>query len=282
MYREMQNRMKRISSLPVCLGLAAALVAGAVSAQPTVSSSPFQTSTPAGTGRAPLTLAQNGTVEVYLMVEQLQQEVRELRGMVEQQAYTIEQLKSQQRDRYMDLDQRLLNLDRRLSQNGSAPVGEATSPATAGAPAAAEPPVTASTAGAEIAASKEPVTDAQKKAYEQAYDLIRQRQFDKAVDALHAFINQYPNTDLTANAYYWLGEVYLVMPKLEQAKQAFTVVVSRYPKHRKASDAYYKLGVTMDRLGDAAQAKNYLRGTAEKYPGSAAAGLAQDYLKKIP
>src|SRR5690606_39497952 len=124
----MQNRMKRISSLPVCLGLAAALVVSAVSAQPTVSSSPFQTSKPADAGRAPLTLAQNGTVEVYLMVEQLQQEVRELRGMVEQQAYTIEQLKSQQRDRYMDLDQRLLNLDRRLSQNGSVPASEATSP----------------------------------------------------------------------------------------------------------------------------------------------------------
>ncbi len=277
--REMQNRMKRISSLPVCLGLAAALVACGVSAQPTVSSSPFQTTTSAG--KSPLTLAQSGAVEVYLMVEQLQQEVRELRGMVEQQAYTIEQLKAQQRDRYMDLDQRLLNLDRRLSQNGT-PAGGAMPPATAGAATAAEPPVAASTAGAEIAASKEPVTDAQKKAYEQAYELIRQRQFDKAVDALHAFINQYPNTDLTANAYYWLGEVYLVMPKLEQAKQAFTVVVSRYPKHRKASDAYYKLGVTLDRLGESAQARTYLRGTAEKYPGSAAAGLAQDYLKKLP
>src|SRR5690554_655654 len=265
--------MKRLGSLPICLGLAAVLAASPLAAQPTVSSSPFQNSSH-GT-QAPLMVAQSANVEIYLMVEQLQREVRELRGMVEEQGYAIEQLKSQQRDRYMDLDQRLLNLDKRLSQAGSSSVAPATEQGT---PA---PTMNASGASEEIASTPGVVTDAQKKAYQQAYDLIRQRQYDKAIDALHAFISQYPNSDLTVNAYYWLGEVYLVLPKLEQAKQAFTVVVSRHPNHRKASDAYYKLGVTLARMGEAAQARQYLDGTVKKYPGSAAAGLAQDYLKKM-
>lgn len=270
--------MKRLRSLPICLGLAASLAASHLAAQPNVSSSPFQTSSSAG--KAPVMLAQSGNIELYLMVEQLQREVRELRGMVEQQAYTIEQLKSQQRDRYMDLDQRLLNLDKRVSQAGDQVAAPSQAPAPV-QPGGQGPAANASGASDEIASTSGVVTDAQKKAYQQAYDLIRQRQYDKAVDALHAFINQYPTSDLAVNAYYWLGEVYLVMPRLEQAKQAFTVVVSRYPNHRKASDAYYKLGVTLDRMGDAAQARQYLDATVKKYPGSAAAGLAQDYLKNL-
>jgi tol-pal system protein YbgF len=246
-------------------------------------------------------VAQSGAVEVYLMVEQLQQEVRELRGMVEQQAYTIEQLKNQQRERYVDLDQRMVSLDKRLAELGS---GASTPPA--GAPANANPPAAGGTvppaasqntqgagpsaqaaatrpneANEDIAASKVPVSDAQRRAYQQAYELIRQRQYDKAVDALHGFISQYPNTDLTANAYYWLGEVYLVMPKMEQAKQAFTVVISRYPNHRKSSDAYYKLGVVHDRLGDKARAREYLDSTVKRFPNTSAANLAQDYLRKL-
>ena len=275
-------------SLPIGLVLAAVLAAGSASAQPAVVSSPFQTSS--NSGRT-LTLAQGGNVEVYLMVEQLKQEVRELRGMVEQQQYAIDQLKSQQKDRYADLDARVAELEKRSAATPAPSAAPALSQAPASTAASAKPnasadvgatPPPAGSASEDVAASQAPVTDAQRKAYEQAYELIRQRQFEKAVDALHAFINQYPSGDLTVNAYYWLGEVYLAMPKLEQAKQAFTVVVSRYGSHRKASDAMYKLGVTYDRLGDAAKAKEFLSNTTRKYANSAAASLAQDYMKKMP
>src|SRR5690606_41508964 len=114
--------MKRLRSLPICLGLAAPLAAAPLAAQPAVSSSPFQSSSSAT--KAPLMVAQSGNVEIYLMVEQLQREVRELRGMVEQQGYTIEQLKSQQRDRYLHLVQRLLNHDKSLSHDGDYALSE--------------------------------------------------------------------------------------------------------------------------------------------------------------
>ena len=60
---------------------------------------------------------------------------------------------------------------------------------------------------------------------------------EKAVDAFHAFINQYPESDLTPNAYYWLGEVYLVIP----AGAGQTGVHrggEQYTTHRKAPDAF--------------------------------------------
>lgn len=260
--------MKRKSGFPICAGLAVCLAIGPAAAQSRLSAP----STPAGQAGA----APNITVEVYMMLEQLQQEVRELRGMVEQQAYTIEQLKSAQRDHYMDLDRRILNLDQRVSQG----TGKEPAPPVVASPEVQQPKPAATGTASEKAP---PVaSEAQEKAYQAAYDLVRQRRFEQAVDALHAFINQYPEGDLTANAYYWLGEVYLALPnKLEQAKQAFTLVASRYATHRKAPDALFKLGVTWDRIGDKEQARVYLNSLIAKHPNSSAAGLARDYLNKL-
>src|SRR5690606_8349839 len=140
--------MKRSRSLPICLGLAVTLAASPLAAQPTVSSSPFQSSSPAT--KAPLTVAQSGNVDIY--------------PMVEQQGYTIEQLKSQQRDRYLDLDQRLLNLDKRLSQAGGSAVPAQT---PSSGQSASAPTMSASGATEEIDATPGVVTEAQKKAYQQ-------------------------------------------------------------------------------------------------------------------
>ena len=88
----------------------------------------------------------------------------------------------------------------------------------------------------------------------------------------------FPEGDLTVNAYYWLGEVYLAKPQLEQARQAFTIVATRYSDHRKAPDAVYKLGVTLDRLGEKDEARRRMSSVVEQYPDSGAAELAQKYL----
>ena len=48
-----------------------------------------------------------GLLNILKEMESLQQEVRELRGEVEQQAYTIDQMEKRQKNLYNDLDQRL-------------------------------------------------------------------------------------------------------------------------------------------------------------------------------
>lgn len=80
------------------------------------------------------------------------------------------------------------------------------------------------------------------------------------------------------NAYYWLGEVYLVKPQLEQARQAFSIVATRYADHRKAPDAVYKLGVTLDRLDEKSEARRQMEQVVNDYPKSEAAQLAKKYL----
>jgi tol-pal system protein YbgF len=253
--------MKRIHSLAIALAFTAS-----ASAQSTPA---FQASSSA---IKPATQTQmNANAEFLFMLEQLQQEVQSLRGLVERQTHEIKQLKQQGRDRYRDLDQRLLKLQSG-AVSSSVPVKLA--------PAAATSPVTATTTASAVTLSEKPSAE-QQRAYQQAYDLIKQKKYEQAVDRLHKFIEIYPSSDLTGNAYYWLGEVYLVMPKFEQARQAFTVVVGSFSSHRKAPDAMYKLGVTYHRLGNLKEAKSYLSEVSKRYPESSAAKLAKEYKEKL-
>lgn len=233
--------------------------------------------------------------ELLNMLEQNRQEITELRGLVEQLTFEVEQLKKQSKERYIDLDRRLLEMSQgggTTTRNGAVGSGGSSAVSTTSAPlSSVGPAVTATTvapvavagsgAPAAVAAGTQaPTADAQA-AYDAAYQFIKDREYEKAVDAFHAFINQYPESDLTPNAYYWLGEVYLVIPKPELAKQAFIVVVSKYTTHRKAPDAFYKLGVTYDRLGSKKEAETFLQQTISRFPNTTSAKLAQDYLKKM-
>ncbi|KAA1175010.1 tol-pal system protein YbgF [Marinobacter salinexigens] len=204
------------------------------------------------------------TAELFYMIQQLQGDVRRLQGQVEEQRHLIKQLQEQGRDRYIDLDQRILDLSEKVSAQPEAPAqansGEAATP---------------------VAISKEyRQPDAkERKEYEQIQDLIRnQKKYDEAISRIYEFLDTYPDGDLTVNAYYWLGEVYLVKPQLEQAKQAFTIVATRFPDHRKAPDAVYKLGITLDQLGEKDEARRRMEQVVGSYPQSSAAKLAQKFL----
>ncbi len=204
------------------------------------------------------------TAELFYMIEQLQREVRQLRGELEEQRNQLERLSQQSRSRYIDLDQRILGLSESMNK-----------PVEAGTPAAEEPASTPRPVSREY---RQPAAD-ERAAYQKIQKLIREdKNYDAAIGAIYDFIGKYPEGDLTVNAYYWLGEVYLVKPQLEQAKQAFTIVASRYPDHRKASDAVYKLGITLDKLGEADEAKRRMTTVVRDYPGTDAAGLAQQFL----
>ncbi len=208
------------------------------------------------------------TAELFYMIQQLQGEVRQLRGEVEEQRHQISRLQEQAKDRYIDLDQRILDLTEKVAENTQA---SSANPAMSGSSEVAPAPATRT--------YRQPGPE-ELKAYNEIQDLIQnQKKYDQAISRLYEFIDTYPEGDLTVNAYYWLGEVYLVKPQLEQARQAFTIVATRYEDHRKAPDAKYKLGVTLSRLGEKADAKKQMQAVIQQYPSSGAADLARKFLE---
>lgn len=238
---------------PLALGQAGAALAQ--SSTPAFQSSASEAQRKANSSQA--------TAELFYMIQQLQGDVRRLQGQVEEQRHLINKLQEQGRDRYIDLDQRILDLSEKVSEKAEAPQS-----ASAGSSGPAM----------ETKEYRQPDSE-ERKRYEQIQDLIRnQKKYDEAIGRIYEFIDTYPEGDLTVNAYYWLGEVYLVKPQLEQAKQAFTIVATRYPDHRKAPDAVYKLGITLDRMGEKDEARRRMEQVLSSYPGSSSAKLAEKYL----
>ncbi len=219
-----------------------------------------------------------GNAELFFLVEQLQREVVTLRGMVEELQYSVSVLKRQSRERYVDIDRRLQDVSRLETVLPAPVVGTdpVEAPAERAVPAGlpSDPRVSRSQAATPV------ISDQEKKAYQMAYNLIKKKSFEDAIDALHDFIERYPDSGLTANAYYWLGEVYLVAQKLEQAKAAFTVVINKFPDHRKTADAYYKLGVVYLKLGDKKKALSNLDTVISRFSDTSAARLAMELRKE--
>lgn len=121
----------RAISIAVALTLTSSALAQSAPAFQAGSASPSAVSS---ANTAPVMTA---NAELLMMVEQLQQEVQYLRGAVEEQAHHIKQLKQQGRDRYRDLDQRLLQL-KPVSGSGNGGSGSSASVA-ARAPLAVAP-----------------------------------------------------------------------------------------------------------------------------------------------
>lgn len=195
--------------------------------------------------------------ELFIQLQQMQQELARLRGMVEEQQYEIQRLKQESLERYQQLDAR-------LNETASAPQSQA----QAAAPAAP--------------AAEEPADPAKEKLYyDAAFDLIKAKDFDKASQAFSAFLRRYPASRYAANARYWLGEIHLVKGDLQAAGQSFARVTLDYPNHSKVPDALYKLADVERRLGRTDKARAALQEVIAKYPDTSAAKLAERDLKTL-
>ena len=217
--------------------------------------------------------------ELFQRLQTLQREVRELRGLVEEQAHQIERLTKQQQKQYIDLDQRLLAMrgatPETATQGGTSP-GTALSPSpSSNRPTPARPETTRPTTSANTSVPSE------RGAYDAAFNLMKDRQFADALQAFKQLIDDFPNGQFTPNAFYWMGELHLVMEDVELARQAFSQVLTLYPDHHKAIDALYKLGDVYHRLQDQERSIQYLDRVIADYPDSSAAGLARELRAEV-
>jgi tol-pal system protein YbgF len=227
-------------------------------------------------------LSPGAAADLLFQLDTLQQEVQSLRGQLEEQGHELRLMKQSQRDRYIDLDKRISLL---MSASSSQP-NNSLPQKTVQAPAQVPAEKVKTTASALIASPLAPVTlqpptAESQQAYNNAYNLIRQRKFDEAESAFDKFVKDFPNNSLTGNGYYWLGEVKLVQGKPREALEAFSTVIQSFPGHAKEQDSLYKLGTVNDQLGDSVKAKSYLQDVIRRFPDTKAAKLSAGYLSKI-
>ena len=215
-------------------------------------------------------VAASPSTDTYYLLQSLREELRVLRGMVEEQGNSIRLLKQRQVDDYLDLDRRLGALTSvGITTQGNSAEGQRKSPGgSLNSGAGNLPPVVTAPIG---------VDDAEKTAYETAYAALKSGQVTNAKQAFTEYLNEYPKGRYAANGYYWLGEIYMLDNQLKEAGEAFVIVVEQYPAHRKMLDASFKLGKVYHLQGQNEKSKALLNKVAAS-KGSAGK-LAADYLK---
>ncbi|MBH3363756.1 tol-pal system protein YbgF [Pseudomonas fulva] len=224
----------------------------------------------AGSGASAPASAQG---QLFMQLQQMQDQLSRQQGIIEELQNDVSRMKQENLERYQDLDRRI--------NSGAAPAATPDNSSAGGASGAAVG-AAAGAAAQQPAASSEPGDPAKEKLYyDAAFDLIKQKDFDKASQAFNAFLRKYPNSQYAGNAQYWLGEVNLAKGDLQGASQAFAQVSQKYPKHSKVPDSLYKLADVERRLGHTDKVKGILQQVVTQYPGTSAAQLAQRDLQKL-
>jgi len=242
--------------------------------------------------RVEKTLDNKALLDMLDLLESLKTEVSTLRGQVEVQTHTIEQLKQKQRDLYTDIDQRLQRIDTNKTTATTSPALD-TLDSTANQYGATDDKPTPEQGlvvetSSELtnktdASDDEEQIDPQKAEaiYQRAFELLKQSQYDQAQKAFKDFLKDYPNSAFSDNAQYWLGEANYVMQKYELAINEYQALLNTFPNSKKVSHALLKIGYSYAELGNAADATKTLNKVKLQYPGTTAARLADERLRKI-
>lgn len=226
----------------------------------------------------------NDNANLLDKVQGLQQELQELRGQIEVQAHDLKMLQQQQLAFYKDLDARLAN------SAGKAEANNAPTPLSMDKPVVQQPVKTAPSSSTRNNAVVVPVAANpasrvnpadEQISYLAAYELVKNKHYDEAVTAMQAFSNKYPQGGYTANAEYWLGELYMVKKLYPQAVEHFDVVLKKFPSSSKSAASLLKTGYAYAALGNNVEARKRLQQVVKNYPGTSTAQLANLKLEAI-
>jgi tol-pal system protein YbgF len=203
-------------------------------------------------------LSNQSLLQLSQGVEASQNEVRTLRGQLEELQHNLSRTQDQLREQYGDVD-------RRLSAVESGGGGSAGAPPSGGG-----------------SAGSLPVPQGDDRAnYQAAFDLLKDGKYPDATAAFKQFMTTFPDSVLADNAWYWLGESHYVTKQFGDALKSFRTVVDKYPASRKMPDALLKIGYCNYELKNWAEARTALNQVVQQYADTTAARLASQRLSKM-
>jgi tol-pal system protein YbgF len=209
-------------------------------------------------GRIERVVANQSLLDLANQSESLRNDLRAMHNDVDLLSNNLEASRKQQRDLYADLDRRMKILESRGGAGSSGDAGSGGAGADSSAPASDD-----------------------KAAYQTAFNLLKDSQYDRAIAAFQKFLIVYSDSSLADNAQYWLGEAYYVNKSYPEAQGAFQRVVDKYPQSRKRPDALLKIGYCQYELKQWQSAKGTLSQVAKQFPDAPAGHLAQQRLDKM-
>jgi len=240
-------------------------------------------------------------LELYAQVETLGLELGKLNGQIEMLGNDSTLLQKRQRDFYIDLDNRLRQIeqpDKRVpSSQTEEPQSFSSSMATPSpkeptiAPPAAVTPEestsseeisSATSDSASISANElAPAGPAENNAYTEAYNLFKNGEYVDAIAQFESFLENYPQSNLAPGAAYWVGNARYALRDYQLAIDAQRRLISKYPDSLKVPDAFLNIASSQHEMGDSKASKHTLEALVAKYPQSEAAKKAKQRLANI-
>ena len=238
-------------------------------------------------------------LELYAKVETLGLELNKLNGQIEMLSNDNTLLQNRQRDFYIDLDNRLREIEQPNNKRAppshtspkSSPQSMVTPPAdesAAAPPAAAIMPEAAAPeetiaavqpdSGSLSASELVPPSPAENNAYKEAFNLFKNGDYASAIGQFEDFLDNYPQSSLAPGAAYWIGNARYALRDYQLAIDAQRRLINKYPDSLKAPDAFLNIATSQYEMGDSKASKHTLEDLVAKYPSSEAAKKAKQRL----
>lgn len=195
-------------------------------------------------------------ITIQRQLDEIQQEVNELRGVTELHSHQLSQVIARQRELYQELERRVTEA---LAVNQT--------------PAAT---INTEANSSEAVSYSDNLSENQR--YDKAVNLVlKDKRYDQAIAEFQQFNQQFPQSSYAPNAHYWLGQLLYTKGKLTEAKTEFEQV-TQYEQSSKRGDAILKLALIASKQGDDSRAKQLYQRVIAEYPDTSLAQLAQDRL----
>jgi tol-pal system protein YbgF len=226
---------------------------------------------------------QGQVAEIQRASEESRAELRRLTELVAEQNALLKKGVSDRRQQDEALAASFKDLGDRVAEIAEAlDALRAQFPAPLGAPptgdAASVPPSSAAAPGGAPAAAPSAPPPAPRELYSQAYADYARGNYDLAIQGFTEYIRNYPGTDFTDNAQYWIGECLYSKKMYEEAIEAWNTLFKDHPASDKVPDGRVKKGMALERLGRKSQALVEYRYVVDRFPNSQAARLARERL----
>ena len=216
-------------------------------------------------------------------------DMRELRGQVEQLRHDVDTLQQAIQQQNVDNDNRFKRLEGTLpppavpGADPNAPAGAAPQPGASATPvvpvqpvAVAPPPAPAPVAAAPSSASAD-----EEAIYLKSFDQLRGGKYDAAIGGFRSMLGKYPQGNYADNAWYWMGESYHVKGDDNNALKSYQSLLQQFPASPKVPDALLKTGVIYQGQQKTPQARDAYQKVLKQYPSSSAATQARTRLAQL-
>jgi len=134
--------------------------------------------------------------------------------------------------------------------------------------ASAAPGTAAKEPSESVAGATPPPVLNDKQAYDLAHRQYTEGRYDVALTSFRSFLTQFPDSPLTPNAHFWIGECYVQARDYARGLEEYEQVIKNYPKSAKASAALYRKAMAFLKLNNKEAAKSALQKLIADYPKS--------------